>query len=224
MRPTGGGGYTTPLPPPADHACPIRPVRPGYGAIRQRGGGSQVGWGLHHRSPQPSTPSPTTPQPTATWCGWLLGRTPRRCTMKQWVDIEGSGELTTKISFTGSGSFGTGTVVGASNAELRSLTVENTGGSTYAIAISNGRPACCTSPRSRRVGPPSTMACTTLNSSPPDDGREGHRFGRVRNSYGVYNGASSPTMTDVTATASGGTNNYWRVQLPVRSSHHDDEA
>src|SRR5438132_3996437 len=49
-------------------------------------------------------------------------------TMKPYVDIEGSGELTTKISFTGSASTSAGTVTGADNAELRSLTVENTGG------------------------------------------------------------------------------------------------
>ena len=49
-------------------------------------------------------------------------------TMKPYVDIEGSGELTTKITYTGSGSPNTGTVLGASNAELRFLSVENTGG------------------------------------------------------------------------------------------------
>ena len=57
--------------------------------------------------------------------------------MKPYVDIEGSGELTTKITFTGSASSTTGTLVGANNAELRFLTVENTGGDAYAIAIYN---------------------------------------------------------------------------------------
>ncbi|MCJ7668671.1 MAG: hypothetical protein MUP04_10420, partial [Anaerolineae bacterium] len=58
-------------------------------------------------------------------------------TMKEWVDIEGSGELVTTIKRSGSSDGGTGTVVGADNAELRFLTVENTGGAMYATAIYN---------------------------------------------------------------------------------------
>ena len=58
-------------------------------------------------------------------------------TMEQYVDIEGSGELNTKITYTGSGASTTGTVVGANDAELRWLTVENTGGESFAIAIYN---------------------------------------------------------------------------------------
>ncbi|NPV08251.1 MAG: hypothetical protein HPY83_09870 [Anaerolineae bacterium] len=58
-------------------------------------------------------------------------------TMKQYVDIEGAGELATKITAGGSSSLDSGTVIGASNAELRLLTVENTGGDTYAIALVN---------------------------------------------------------------------------------------
>ncbi|MGH2522846.1 MAG: hypothetical protein ACRDH2_10125, partial [Anaerolineales bacterium] len=58
-------------------------------------------------------------------------------TMKPFVDIEGAGELLTKITAAGSASVNTGTVMGASNAELRFLTVENTGGNTYATAIYN---------------------------------------------------------------------------------------
>ena len=107
-----------------------------------------------------------------------------RVTMKQYVDIEGAGELTTKITFTGSASSATGTVVGANDAELRFLTVENTGGAAYAIAIYNSGAA----PRLIHV---------TASAS-----------GGTYN-YGVYNYASSsPTMTDVTASASGGTSNY----------------
>ena len=58
-------------------------------------------------------------------------------TMKPYVDIQGSGELATKITWTGSITDTPGTVMGASNAELRFLTVENTGGYTYAVAIYN---------------------------------------------------------------------------------------
>src|SRR5207237_759139 len=61
----------------------------------------------------------------------------QRGTMKPIVDIEGSGELTTKITFTGSGVDTTGTAGGASTAEWRFLTVERPGGHTYATAICN---------------------------------------------------------------------------------------
>lgn len=58
-----------------------------------------------------------------------------RVTMKSYVDIEGSGELTTKITAPGFADYTIGTVAGASNAELRHITVENTGSAAYAIAI-----------------------------------------------------------------------------------------
>ena len=48
-------------------------------------------------------------------------------TMKPYVDIEGAGELTTVVSYGGSYAPFTGTLVGADNAELRFLTVKNTG-------------------------------------------------------------------------------------------------
>lgn len=101
-------------------------------------------------------------------------------TMKEYVDIEGAGELATRISFTGSAANTTGTVVGASEAELRFLTVENTGGTNSAIAIYNGSAA----PRLTHV---------TARAS-----------GAVEN-YGVYDSGSSPAMTEMTIDATGGT-------------------
>ena len=129
-------------------------------------------------------------------------------TMKPYVDIEGAGELTTKITYTGSASSSTGTVVGADNAELRFLTVENTGGNTYAIAIYNDH----VSPRLTHVTASSAggthnygvynhyylSAMTNVNATASGG----------TNSYGVYNSYSVLTMTDVSAMASGGTNNY----------------
>ena len=56
--------------------------------------------------------------------------------MKQWVNISGAGQKATRIIAAGSSS-NTGTVIGASNAELSNIRVDNTGGNTYAIAISN---------------------------------------------------------------------------------------
>ncbi len=106
-------------------------------------------------------------------------------TMKPYVDIEGAGELTTKITFQGTVGVGTGTVLGADNAELRFLTVENTGGSNDAIAIFNSS----ASPRLTHV---------TASA-----------FGGIFQNFGVYNTtSSSPTMADVTAIASGASSNY----------------
>jgi hypothetical protein len=106
-------------------------------------------------------------------------------TMKQYVDIEGAGELATTITRGGSSALGSaGTVIGANNAELRFLTVVNTGGNTFAVAIYNDSD----SPRLTHV--------TALAS------------GATTNNYGVYNSSSSPTMTSVTATASGGSWSY----------------
>jgi hypothetical protein len=99
-------------------------------------------------------------------------------TMKPYVDIEGAGELLTTIS---SGS-ATGTVTGANNAELRFLTVRNTGGASGAIAITN-------------IYPSARFTHVTATAS------------GGTNNYGVYNGGS-PTMISLTATASGGTNSY----------------
>lgn len=100
-------------------------------------------------------------------------------TMKQWVDIEGSGEGTTTITFTGSGGEGIGTVAGASNSELRFLTVENTGGDTFATAIAN------------ISGSPSLLQVTAVAS------------GGLFHSVSIVNWDSSPNISNVTASASG---------------------
>ncbi len=56
-------------------------------------------------------------------------------TMKPFVDIQGSGESTTKITSYNTDA-STGTVTGASNAELRFLTVENAGsGDQYSVQV-----------------------------------------------------------------------------------------
>lgn len=53
--------------------------------------------------------------------------------MKQYIDIEGSGEKITKITSTNS----SGALQGASNAEIRFLTIANTGGGASTRAIYN---------------------------------------------------------------------------------------
>ncbi len=112
--------------------------------------------------------------------------------MKPWVSIEGSGEKATKITASVSGSsFPTtvATVMGADDAELRFLTVENTGTGAHTTAILNAT----ASPSLIHV---TATAITGWSSR-----------------YGVYNSFSSPTMTDVTATAKDGSNNYGIANL-----------
>lgn len=129
----------------------------------------------------------------------LPGTYAERVTMKPCVDIEGSGELTTKITAAGGFSADAATVMGANEAELRFLTVENTGGgATYAIGLYNN----VASPRLTHV---------TATAS-----------GGSNKNYGVYNFISSPTMTDVTATASGDTYNYGVYNYNYSSSTMTD--
>ena len=103
-----------------------------------------------------------------------------RVTMKPFVDIQGAGELVTRITFGGNISSNTGTVIGASNAELRFLSAENTGGNQYAVAIYNNAAA---------------VRLTHVSAN---------AFGGTQLSVGVLNDAlSSPTIKDVTASGTG---------------------
>ncbi len=105
--------------------------------------------------------------------------------MKPYVDIEGAGELATKITFVGSSNQYTGTVVGAANAELRFLTVENTGGADYATAVYNGNASQRLTHVSATASGGTILDCGVYN-------------------YGAYFDAFSPTLTDVSVTVSGG--------------------
>lgn len=62
---------------------------------------------------------------------------PGALAMRSWVDIEGSGENVTVLTATGTSILAghPATVATASNAELRNITVENTGGSSFAVAV-----------------------------------------------------------------------------------------
>ena len=101
-----------------------------------------------------------------------------RVTMKPFVDIEGAGESATRITAAG-GAITVATVTGASNAELRFLTVENTGSGQYAQAIflSNASPK---------------ITNVTLLAS-------GSTYGY---GVGIY-ASSAPTLTNVTANIAG---------------------
>jgi hypothetical protein len=108
--------------------------------------------------------------------------------MKPYVDIEGSGEKTTKITGAVINSFLpniSGTINGTSDAELRFLTRQNTGTGTYTPAIVNYS----------SVSP--SILHVTANA-----------WGGTA-SYGVYNwGGPTPVMTNVTAIASSAIYSY----------------
>jgi pectin methylesterase-like acyl-CoA thioesterase len=133
-----------------------------------------------------------------------------RVIMKQYVDIEGAGELTTTITFTGAAAADTGTVVGANNAELRFLTVESTGGS-YPIAIYDNS----ASPRLTHITAISSLGGHNYSiynyssSSPTMTHVTASASGGIYQNNGVYNfNTSSPIMTDVNINSMGGTNSY----------------
>lgn len=106
-----------------------------------------------------------------------------RVTMKSCADIEGAGVLASRITYTGSPAANTGVVVGASGAEIRNLTIESLGTSTYAIGLYNSS----ASPRVTDVV--INIAVSGLS---------------VTNAYGIHNTTSSPTVMDTTINVSGG--------------------
>jgi hypothetical protein len=129
--------------------------------------------------------------------------------MKPYVDIEGSGEGVTVVKRPGSEDHFTGTLVGANNAELRSLTVENYGGATGAAKaiFSNG-----TSPRLAHVtaiasaGSPAiavqnynTAATQTRPILVDVTAKASARIELSASAFAVHNTSSSPTMTNLTA-------------------------
>jgi len=104
-------------------------------------------------------------------------------TMQSYADIEGSGENATTITSTHSSAPGlidenAATVVGADNAEIRFLTVENKGGYGNAVAI-----------YSDSTSPMITKVTATVSGASRIDG--------------VYSTNASPILRDVTARASG---------------------
>jgi len=128
-------------------------------------------------------------------------------TMKEYVSIEGAGEGVTIIKWTGSkwvsGSIppvdlwtpGTcETVIGASNAELRYLTVQSDGGGTMDTAMGI-----------RNNGTSPTLSHLTISVS-----------GGTADNIGIRNqvpagGSGSPRMNDLTISAVGGTGTNWGV-------------
>ena len=135
--------------------------------------------------------------------------------MQEWVSIQGSGQEATKITgavSTGTADATSAVVVGVNNASLTDLTIENTGGGTYSIAIYN----ITASPRIERVtaialgdgGYANTGILNEESSSPILTNVTARASGLPTESFGVYNvSSSSPTMVNVKANASGG---WWK--------------
>ena len=132
--------------------------------------------------------------------------------MKAYVDIVGSGENVTKLQgaiSTSNHDASSAIISGANNAALSSLTVQNTGGSTYSIALYNDSAFPKVSHVTAKAsGGTNNYGIFNFNSSWPtmiDVTAEG--YGGT-SAIGVYNSHYSwPTMTDVTAKASSGSAN-----------------
>lgn len=105
------------------------------------------------------------------WIG--PGEYNEQVTMKEYVDLQGSGEEMTIIQSAGFGSNNTGTLIGASYAEARFLQVLNTGGSVYALGIYN------------------------LNASARFVHVRVRVYGATSSNYGVYLSAFTPEFRDV---------------------------
>ncbi|MBP1696857.1 MAG: hypothetical protein H6Q41_2045 [Deltaproteobacteria bacterium] len=160
----------------------------------------------------------------STWCGTPSATNP--CLLKimpgvydvygsalqmlGYVDIEGSGENTTKIKGYIDSSL-SGVVIGASNAEIRFLTVENSGGGATKIAIYNisASPKITNVKATASTGYLINYGVYNISSSPTMTNVTATASGGNTTCAGVYNTSSSPAMTNVTATASGGSN--WNV-------------
>jgi pectin methylesterase-like acyl-CoA thioesterase len=134
-------------------------------------------------------------------------------TMKEYVDIEGAGEKNTTIAQVGSTSFITGTLIGASNTELRFLTVRNTGGNSFATAIFNSGVVSTTTflhvtASASGASISNYGVSNILSSSPNMNNVTASASSGTGFNYGVSNSNSSPTMNNVTASGSGGTHSY----------------
>jgi hypothetical protein len=118
--------------------------------------------------------------------------------MKPFVDIEGSGEMATRITGIGGIDEVEGsTLHGADNAELRSLTVENTGGAglAFAIAVHNNA---------------AELRMNHVTAVAVGNG--------ANDAYGLFNSASSPVLIEASAAASGGATNVGVVNSAAGGS------
>lgn len=170
----------------------------------------------------------------ATWCGTPSATNPcllkimpgvydvgaSSVVMQPFIDIEGSGEKTTKITGAIDGTSlppTAGIVQGASNAELRFLTVENTfTGVSTAILNSGASPSILHVTATALAGT-FGYGVTDNFSSAAMTNVTATASGTL-SGYGVYNSSSSPIMTNVTANASAGSGSSYGVYNVNNSS------
>ncbi len=139
-----------------------------------------------------------------------LGSADTPLVMKPFVDIQGSGEGVTLLTAGGSADPATATVVGADNAELRYLTVNNTGNAAYARAIfsNNASPRITHVTAVAQNGSNQTIAIGNDNGAATLTEVTADASGG-NTSTAVSNDGGTPTLTEVTATAkSASTANY----------------
>jgi hypothetical protein len=138
--------------------------------------------------------------------------------LKDYVDVEGSGQDITTINCACSANIldASAAVISATaiTAEIRHLTVNNTGGSNisfgvYTNVVANGSFSMLHVTATATGGTDSNYGVFNFVSSSPTMNNVTATATGSTNNYGVNNFvSSSPTMNNVTATATGGTNNY----------------
>lgn len=127
--------------------------------------------------------------------------------MKEYVNIQGSGEKVTKITGTRD-TEPYGVLVGANNCEVRFLTVENTGGGAFAVAIYNdsASPIIANVTAIASGGTESAGINNRESSSPTIRDVYATASGTIK-AAGISNEGSSPLIINVTASATGGEDN-----------------
>ena len=126
--------------------------------------------------------------------------------MSSYVDIEGSGEIATRIigSTWDYNNYNVGVVVGASNAEIRNLTVENANGywPSSAIYNNNASPKITNVTANSYGAPTVNHGIRNVNSSPVMMNVTAFASSSDM-AYAIMNESSSPVMTNITANATG---------------------
>ena len=140
-------------------------------------------------------------------------------TLESFVDVEGSGQgITTVTCACGSSVFGAAAAtVSAGNisAEIRHLTINNTGPSDYSLGVLTlgvtNESFSMLHVTVNATGTASNYTVFNSASSPAMNNVTATATGGTGNNNGVANGSASPSMNNVTATATGGTGNNYGV-------------
>jgi len=132
--------------------------------------------------------------------------------MQSYVDIEGSGQKTTLItsSHTAADAIDAFTILGANNAEIRLITIDNKGTANSATAIANNNtsPAITYVTATVSGGARRNTAVMNVNASPIITNVTINVSGGEDFNYGIFNSTSgSSEIKNVNITVTGGTQN-----------------